>query len=203
MLTYYQNIIYMIVQLNYKMELNFHWTNIQFVANGVSTTSIWVHWWKHCLSILIKILHEYIDENLSKNFIRHLKSLARVSNLFVKKKDGSLCMWVDYYGLNKVTKKNHYPLSLISRLLEQFKNTKILTKINLRGTYNFVWVKEGDEWKTTFCTTYGHFEYLVMPFGLINALAVFQYMMNDIFYEYLDLFVIRMEHDCMLSSLKN
>jgi hypothetical protein len=135
-------------------------------------------------------LREYIDENLSKNFIRHSKSLAGAPILFIKKKDGSLLMYVDYRGLNKVTKKNRYPLPLISGLLEQLGSAKIFTKIDLRGVYNLVRMREGDEWKTTFRTRYGHFEYSVMLFGLTNAPAVFQHMMNYIFREYLDHFVV-------------
>ena len=80
---------------------------------------------------------------------------------------------MDYRGLNKVTKKNRYPLPLISGLLDQLGRAKIFTKIDLRGAYNLVRIKEEDEWKTTFCTRYGHFEYNVMPFGLTNASAVF------------------------------
>jgi hypothetical protein len=90
-------------------------------------------------------------------------------------------MCVDYCRLNNFFKKNRYPLPLISWLLEQPGNAKIFTKIDLRGAYNLVQVKEGDEWKTTFRTKYGHFEYSVIPFGLTNIPAVFQHMMNDIF----------------------
>jgi hypothetical protein len=95
-------------------------------------------------------------------------------------------MCIDYHGLNKVTKKNGYPLPLILGLLEQLGNVKIFTKIDFRGAYNLIQVKERDEWKRTFHTRYGHFEYSVMPFGLTT---VFQRMMNDIFREYLDHFV--------------
>jgi hypothetical protein len=126
-------------------------------------------------------LRKYIDKNLSKNFIRHLKSPVEAPILFVKKKDESLRMCVDYSKFNKVTKKNHYSLPLISGLLEQLGSTKIFTKIDLRGAYNLVQVKKGDEWKTTFRTRYGHFEYSVMPFGLTNAPVVFQHIINDIF----------------------
>ena len=126
-------------------------------------------------------LRKYIDKNLAKNFICHSKSPTGAPILFVKKKDGLLRMCVDYRGLNKVTKKNRYPLPLIFGLLEQLKCAKIFTKIDLRGAYNLVQIKEGDEWKTTFRTRYGYFDYNVMPFGLTNALAVFQHMMNDIF----------------------
>jgi hypothetical protein len=145
-------------------------------------------------------LREYIDENLSKNFIQHSKSLAGIPILFVKKKDGSLRTCVDYRGLNKVTKKNYYPLPLISGLLEQLGSAKIFTKIDLRGAYNLVRVKEGDEWKTTFRTRYGHFEYLVMPLELTNAPAFFQHMMNDIFWDYLDHFVVIYLDDILIYS---
>ena len=90
-------------------------------------------------------LRKYIDENLAKNFIRHSKSPAGAPILFVKKKDGSLRMCVDYRGLNKVTKKDHYPLSLISKLLDQLGRARIFTKIDLRGGYNLVLIQEGDE----------------------------------------------------------
>jgi hypothetical protein len=135
-------------------------------------------------------LYEYIDENLSNFFIRYSNSPAGAPILFVKKKDGYLRMYVDYRGLKKVIKKNRYPLPLILGLLEQLRNAKIFTKIDLRGVYNLVRVKEGDEWKTTFRTRYGHFEYSVMLFELTNVPAVFQHMMNDIFWEYLDHFVV-------------
>ena len=83
-------------------------------------------------------LCKYIDENLSKNFIRHSKSPARTFILLIKKMNESLRMCVDYRGLNKVTKKNRYPLPLISGLLEQLRNAKIFIKIDLRGTYNLI-----------------------------------------------------------------
>ena len=141
------------------------------------------------LQIELAALHEYIDENLSKIFIQHSKFLARAPILFVKK-DRSLHMCVNYHGLNKITKESYYPLPLISWLLVQLGNAKIFTKIDLRGTYNLVRVKKEDEWKTTFHTRYGYFEYFVMPFRLTNAPTIFQHMMNDIFREYLDHFVI-------------
>ena len=145
-------------------------------------------------------LREYLDENLAKNFIRHSKSPAGAPILFVKKKDGSLRMCVDYRGLNKVTIKNRYPLPLISGLLDQLGQAKIYTKIDLRGAYNLVRIKEGDEWKTAFRTRYGHFEYNVMPFGLTNAPAIFQHLMNDVFREFLDDFVVCYLDDILIFS---
>jgi len=145
-------------------------------------------------------LRDYLDENLAKNFIRHSKSPTGAPILFVKKKDSSLRMCVDYRGLNKVTIKNRYPLPLISGLLDQLGQAKIHTKINLRGAYNLVHIKEGDKWKTTFRTRYGHFEYNVMPFGLTNALAIFQHLMNDVFWEFLDNFVVCYLDDILVFS---
>jgi len=99
-------------------------------------------------------------------------------------------MCVDYCGLNNVMVKNQYPLPLIFGLLDQLSQAKIFTKIDLQGAYNLVHIKEGDEWKMAFHTKYGHFEYNVMPFGLTNAPTIFQHLMNDIFCEHLDNFVV-------------
>lgn len=92
------------------------------------------------------------------------------------------------------------PMPLISGLLDQLGQAKIYTKIDLRGAYNLVRVKEGDEWKTAFRTRYRHFEYNVMPFGLTNALAIFQHMMNNIFREFLDDFVVCYLDDILIYS---
>ena len=114
-------------------------------------------------------LREYLDDNLKKDFIVPSESPAGSPILFVKKKDGSLRLCVDYRGLNRITIKNRYPLPLISELLDRLRTAKIFTKIDLRGAYNLLRIKEGDEWKTAFRTRYGLFEYKVMPFGLTNA----------------------------------
>ena len=120
--------------------------------------------------------------------------------LFVKKKDGTLRLCIDYRGLNRVTVRNRYPLPLIPELLDRLRAGRIFSKIDLRGAYNLVRIKPGDEWKTAFRTRYGHFEYMVMPFGLTNAPAVFQHMMNDIFREYLDHFVVIYLDDILVFS---
>ena len=118
----------------------------------------------------------------------------------MKKKDGSLRLVVDYRGLNKVTIRNRYALPLISSLLERIGGAKHFTKIDLRGAYNLVRIRPGDEWKTAFRTRYGHFEYTVMPFGLTNAPAVFQHMANDIFRDFLDIFLIIYLDDLLIYS---
>ena len=145
-------------------------------------------------------LKDYIEENLAKGFIQHSKSPAGAPILFVKKKDGSLRLCVDYRGLNRITVRNRYPLPLISQLLDQLAEAKVFTKIDLRGAYNLVRIRKGDEWKTAFRTRYGHFEYNVMPFGLTNAPAVFQHLMNDVFREFLDQFVVIYLDDVLIFS---
>ncbi|UPX11405.1 uncharacterized protein EKO05_0002011 [Ascochyta rabiei] len=81
---------------------------------------------------------------------------------------------VDYWGLNKITIKNRYPIPLVSEMMDQLSKAKVFTKLDLRDAYHRLQIKEGDEWKTAFKTRYSHFEYLVMPFGLANAPATFQ-----------------------------
>ncbi len=148
----------------------------------------------------MKVLENYIKENLQKGFIRPSKSPSGAPIFFVKKKNGELRPCIDYRGLNEMTIKNRYPLPLINSLLDRLTGSKYFTKIDLRGAYNLVRIKKGDEWKTAFRCRYGHFEYLVMPFGLTNAPAIFQNMMNDIFKEYLDYFVVILLDDILIFS---
>ncbi len=148
----------------------------------------------------LEVLRTYIDENLTNGFIRHSKSPTGAPIFFVKKKDGSLRLVVDYRGLNKVTIRNKYALPLISTLLERISGAKYFTKIDLRGAYKLVGIRPGDEWKIAFRTRYGHFEYIVMPFGLTNTPAVFQHMANDIFGDLLDIFLIIYLDDLLIYS---
>ena len=113
----------------------------------------------------LKVLRGYLDENLKKGFIRESKSPAGYPILFAPKKDGSLRLCVDYRKLNDITIKNRYPLPNIGELQDRLGRAKIFTKLDLRGAYNLIRMKEGEEWKTAFRTRYGHYEYLVMPFG--------------------------------------
>jgi len=145
-------------------------------------------------------LDEYVKENLAKGFIRPSKSPAGAPIFFVKKKDGSLRPCVDYRELNSLTVKNRYPLPLITELLDRLGNSRIFTKIDLKGAYNLIRIREGDEYKTAFRTRQGLFEYLVMPFGLTNAPAVFQMMINDIFRDVIDVYVIAYLDDILIFS---
>ncbi len=113
-------------------------------------------------------MKQYIEE-LAKGFIVPSKSPASAGFFFVKKKDGSLRPCIDYRALNDITVKFRYPLPLVPAALEQLRTARYFTKLDLRSAYNLIRIREGDEWKTAFSTTSGHYEYRVMPFGLANS----------------------------------
>ena len=138
----------------------------------------------------LEMLKIYIKANLASGFIRPSKSPTGTPILFVRKKDGSLCLCVDYRELNNLTIKNRYPLPLIGKSLDRLSCAKRFTQLDLTNAYHRMRIREGDEWKTAFRTRYGHFEYQVMPFGLSNAPASFQGYVNKILAEKLDVFVI-------------
>jgi hypothetical protein len=148
----------------------------------------------------LEALRKFLDENITTGLLRSSSSPHGAPILFVKKKDGSLHLCVDFCGLNQITKKDRYPLPLISDLLESPSCTKIYTKIDLRSTYHFVWITSRDEWKTAFQTCYGSYEWLVMPEGLTNAPAVFQRFVNSIFADMLDICVIVYLDDILIYS---
>ncbi|KAG1956953.1 retrotransposable element [Pimephales promelas] len=145
-------------------------------------------------------MKKYIEEELAKGFIRPSTSPAAAGFFFVKKKDGGLRPCIDYRGLNDITVKYRYPLPLVPAALEQLRQAKYYTKLDLRNAYNLIRIREGDEWKTAFSTTSGHYEYLVMPFGLSNSPSVFQAFMNDVFRDMLDKWVIVYIDDILIYS---
>ena len=148
----------------------------------------------------LKVLKKYVDEKLKQGAIRPSTSPFGSPILFVKKPDGSLCLCVDYRALNRITTKNRYPLPLASEIMDRIKGATRFTRLDIRDAFNRLRIAEGDEWKTAFRTRYGHFEYLVMPFGLCNAPASFQSYINDALYEYLDDFCITYMDDVLVYS---
>ncbi|GJS68168.1 putative reverse transcriptase domain-containing protein [Tanacetum coccineum] len=126
----------------------------------------------------MKELSDQLKELSDKGFIRPSSSPWGAPVLFVKKKDGSFRMCIDYRELNKLTVKNRYPLPRIDDLFDQLQGSSIYSKIDLRSGYHQLRVREEDIPKTAFRTRYGHYEFQVMPFGLTNAPAVFMDLMN-------------------------
>ena len=137
---------------------------------------------------------------LEKGFIQPSKSPFGAPILFVKKKDGKLRMCIDYRALNQITIKNRCPLPRIDDLLDRLQGAKYFTCLDLRSGYHQVLVHPDDVEKTAFRTRYGHFEFKVLPFGLCNAPATFQTLMNDVFREEVDDFVLVYLDDIMIFS---
>nr|GFC71268.1 putative reverse transcriptase domain-containing protein [Tanacetum cinerariifolium] len=158
--------------------------------------------------IEVKELKDQLQELLERGFIRPSVSPWGAPVLFVKKKDGSMRLVTEIVRarlyssecreLNKITIRNHYPLPRIDNLFDQLQGAMHFSKIDLRSGYHQLRVKEKDVSKTAFRTRYGHYEFLVMPFGLTNAPAVFMDLMNRIFHEFLDKFVIVFIYDILV-----
>ncbi|GKB77301.1 putative reverse transcriptase domain-containing protein [Tanacetum coccineum] len=138
----------------------------------------------------MKELSDQLQELSDKGFIRPSSSLWGAPVLFVKKKDGSFWMCINYRELNKLTVKNRYPLPRIDDLFDQLQGSSVYSKIDMRSGYHQLRVHEEDIPKTAFRTPYSHYEFQVMPFGLTNAPAVFIDLMNRVCKPYLDMFVI-------------
>ena len=145
-------------------------------------------------------LRDYLGKNLSRGWIRESDSPAGAPILFVKKKDGSLRLCVDYRGLNAVTKKDRYPLPLIGEALDRLSTAKYYTKLDIKDAYHNIRIRNGDEWKTAFKTRYGLFEYTVMPFGLTNAPTTFQRWINSTLNRYLDICCLVYLDDILIYS---
>ncbi len=145
-------------------------------------------------------MEKYISDSLATGFIRPSSSPAGAGFFFVGKKDGSLRPCIDYRGLNSITVKNTYPLPLMSSAFERLQGASIFTKLDLRNAYHLVRIRQGDEWKTAFNTPRGHFEYLVMPFGLSNSPAVFQALVNDVLRDMVDQFIYVYLDDILIFS---
>jgi hypothetical protein len=145
-------------------------------------------------------LKNQLQELLDKGYIRPSSSPWGSPALFVKKKHGSLRMCVDYRPLNAVTIKNKYLLPRIDVLFDQLAGDKVFSKIDLRSGYHQIKIRASDVPKTAFSTRYGLYEFLVMSFGLTNAPAYFMYLMNSVFMNELDKFVVVFIDDILIYS---
>ncbi|KAD2805457.1 hypothetical protein E3N88_38834 [Mikania micrantha] len=148
----------------------------------------------------LKELKEQLQGLLKHGFIRPSVSPWGAPVLFLKKKDGSMRLCIDYREINKITIRNQYPLPRIDDLFDQLQGAKFFSKIEPRSGYHQLKVKDQDVSKTAFRTRYGHYEFLVMPFGLTNAPAFFMDLMNRVFHKYLDRSVIMFIDDILLFS---
>ena len=137
-----------------------------------------------------KAMREHMDQELADGKIQPSHSPIASPCFFVKKADGSLRLVVDYRKINDITRSDQFPMPNQSDLLEKLKDAKVFSKLDLISGFNNIRIKDGDEWKTAFRTKEGLYEYLVMPFGLKNAPAVFQHFMNDIFHDLLDEYMV-------------
>jgi hypothetical protein len=145
-------------------------------------------------------LKEQLQELLDKRYIQPSASPWGAPVIFIPKKDGTQRMYVDYHSINEVTIKNKYPLPRIDDLVDQLKGACVFSKIDLRSGYHQLKIRDTDIPKTAFITPYGLYEYTVMSFGLTNAPAYFMYLMNKVFMEYLDKFVVVFIDDILIFS---
>jgi hypothetical protein len=146
------------------------------------------------------VLKEWLEENMSKGFIRQSSSPFAAPVLFAKKPGGGLRFCIDYRDINSKTIKNRYPLPLIKETLNLLSKARIYTKLDVREAYNLLRVKEGDEHKLAFRTRYGLYEPTVMQFGTTNALADFQGYINNAIREALDDFASAYLDDVLIYS---
>ncbi|GJT77788.1 putative reverse transcriptase domain-containing protein [Tanacetum coccineum] len=145
-------------------------------------------------------LSAQLQELADKGFVRPSSLPWGAPVLFVKKKDGSFRMCIDYQELNKLAVKNRYPLPRIDDLFDQLQGSSVYSKIDLRCGYHQLRFREEDIPKTAFRTRYGHYEFQVTPFGLTNASTVFINLMNQVCKPYLDKFVIVFINDILIYS---
>ena len=148
----------------------------------------------------LKELKTQLQELVDKGFIRPSMSPWGAPVLFVKKKDDTMRLCIDYRKLNQVTVKNKYLLPRIDDLFDQLRGASVFSKIDLRSGYHQLRIRDSDVAKTAFRSRYGHYEFVVMPFGLTNAPAAFMDLMNRVFSPYLDRFVIVFIDDILVYS---
>ena len=147
-----------------------------------------------------EVLKEFIEKNLNIGFIWPISSLHSIPVLFIKKKDSLLCLYIDFHSFNHIFKKNCYPLLLISNLLDLPYKAWVYIKIDLYHTYHLVHIADSDKWKTAFRTYYRLFKWSVIFFGLINTPMAFQWFINNIFSNILNVCVMIYLDDILIYS---
>ncbi|RAL60705.1 hypothetical protein DID88_010023 [Monilinia fructigena] len=148
----------------------------------------------------LEVVRKWIDDNLSKGFIRESRSRSAAPLLLAAKPGGGVRICQDYRGLNNVTIKNRYPLPIVRETLDALCNATVYTKLDIIAAFNKLRIAEGDEWKTAFITRFGLFESLVMPFGLCNAPASFQHYINHTLFNELDKYCTAYLDDVLVYS---
>ncbi|KAK1791621.1 hypothetical protein P4O66_013620 [Electrophorus voltai] len=143
--------------------------------------------------------HSILMRRCNKGYVRPSTSPAS-AGVFIKKRDGGLRPCVDYRGLNKLLVQYPYPLPLLPAVLKQLRGARYFTKLDLCSVYNLIWIKEGDESKTAFSTSTGHYEYLVLLYSLATALLIFQAYVNEVLREFLGRSVIAYIDDTLIYS---
>ncbi len=143
-------------------------------------------------------LRQYLNDVLTKEWIKHFISSIDAFILFILKKNDSLCLCMNYQDLNKIIVKNCHLLSLISETLDRFNQVKQFIKLNLKNAYHHLRIQREDEWKITFHTHYDHLEYMIMSFNLINASVIFQTYINKILTDLLNDFCIIYLNDILI-----
>jgi hypothetical protein len=148
----------------------------------------------------LREVKRYLDDNLNKGFI--VISAAGIASLvlFIRKFNKGLRFYIDYRKLNGLTKKNRYLLPLIDETLARLRYTKFFIKLDIRQAFYRIRIKEEDKDLTTFRTRFGSFKYRIMPFGLTNGPASYQYYINDVLFNYLDQFASAYLDDILIYS---
>ncbi len=150
------------------------------------------------LNTELATLRQYLNNVLTKEWIKHFVNLTDVFILFIFKKNDSLYLCINYWDLNKITVKNYHSLSLISETLNRLNKVKQFTKLNLKNIYHHFRIQYEDKWKTTFHTCYDYFEYMIMSFDLINASVIFQTYINKISTKLLNDFCVVYLNDILI-----
>jgi hypothetical protein len=135
----------------------------------------------------LKILKKYLIENLKRKYIQHFINPAGTSLLFILKKNGNFRLCVDYRDFNKITVKNRYSFFLVGEILDRFSGAAVYTKFDFKEVYYRIRIKKGNEWKTIFRIRYGHFEYKIIFFDLVNVFAIFQAYINKALADLIDI----------------